>query len=138
MVQGIKLGDFQATVSAFISAGLFFVVSQAKPRDKLSPERPHPGIFCTYVFASMLGQFALHTAFLIFVYNGALVVMPEVSLVFRFGTQQPHPGIFCTYLFASMLGQSALHTALLIFVYNGALVVMLEVSHPSAHKQPAA
>ena len=30
-MQGIKLGDFQATVSAFISAGLFFVVSQTKP-----------------------------------------------------------------------------------------------------------
>ena len=77
-MQGIKLGDFQATVSAFISAGLFFVVSQAQPAERLSPERPHPGIFCTYVFASMLGQFALHTGFLIFVYNGALAVMPQV------------------------------------------------------------
>ena len=78
-MQGIKLGDFQATVSAFINAGLFFVVSQAKPLETLSPERPHPNIFCAYVFLSMLGQFALHTSFLIFVYNGAVRVMPEVS-----------------------------------------------------------
>ena len=76
--QGIKLGDFQATVSAFINAGLFFVVSQAKPMEVLSPKRPHPNIFCAYVFLSMLGQFALHTGFLIFVYTGAVRLMPEV------------------------------------------------------------
>ena len=65
-------------MSAFINAGLFFVVSQAKPLEVLSLERPHPNIFCAYVFASMLGQFALHTGFLIFVYNGALSHMPKV------------------------------------------------------------
>ena len=34
MMQGIKLGDFQATVLVFISAGLFFVVSQAMRRER--------------------------------------------------------------------------------------------------------
>ena len=66
-------------MSAFISAGLFFVISSAKPLDRLSPQRPHPNIFCAYVFVSMLGQFALHTAFLIFVYNGAVAIMPKVG-----------------------------------------------------------
>ena len=88
-VQGIKLGDFQATVSAFISAGLFFVISSAKPLDKLSRQRPHPNIFCAYVFLSMLGQFALHTAFLMFVYSGAVAIMPKVS--FQAHTSMPMP-----------------------------------------------
>ena len=98
-MQGIKLGDFQATVSAFISAGLFFVISSAKPLDKLSRQRPHPNIFCAYVFLSMLGQFALHTAFLMFVYSGAVAIMPKVSFQARASMHMP------SYSIGSPMGQ---------------------------------
>ncbi|KAK9819655.1 hypothetical protein WJX72_000825 [[Myrmecia] bisecta] len=80
-LQGVKLGDLQATVSGMLSAGLFFVISNSKALPTLSPERPHPNIFCAYVFLSMLGQFAVHLAFLIFMYQGALAAMPAEDML---------------------------------------------------------
>ena len=60
-----------------LSAMLFFVISHAKPLDKLSPQRPHPNIFSAYVFMSLLGQFAAHMVFLIYMYYGALEAMSK-------------------------------------------------------------
>ena len=77
-LQGIKMGDLQLTIMAFSSAGLFFVISNAKPVAHLSPQRPHATIFCAYTFLSILGQFAMHTFFLVFCYNSALAIMPKV------------------------------------------------------------
>lgn len=73
----MKLGDFQATVMGMLSAMLFFVISHAKPLDQLSPQRPHPNIFSAYVFLSLLGQFAAHMGFLIYMYYGALAAMSK-------------------------------------------------------------
>ena len=78
-LQGVKLGDMQATVQGFLSTGLFFVISNSTPLPTLSAERPHPTIFSLYVFLSVLGQAAVHTALLISFYFGALRLMPEVS-----------------------------------------------------------
>ena len=78
-LQGIKLGDMQATLQGFLSAGLFFVVSNATPCPKLSSQRPHPHILCAYVFLSVISQFAVHLAFLAAMYQGALSLMPKVS-----------------------------------------------------------
>eukprot|EP00891_Asterochloris_glomerata_P000411 jgi/Astpho2/411/Aster-03461 len=76
-LQGIKLGDMQATLQGFLSAGLFFVVSNATPCPKLSAQRPHPHILCAYVFLSVISQFAVHLAFLAAMYQGALSLMPK-------------------------------------------------------------
>lgn len=72
----------QATLQGFLTAGLFFCISNAKPRQQLSPERPHPNIFCVYLFASLLGQFACHITFLIMMYNHAVRVMSQVCCVY--------------------------------------------------------
>lgn len=58
--------------------GALLVISHAKPLARLSPQRPHPDIFSLYVFASILGQFAVHLAFLATTYRGALAAMPPV------------------------------------------------------------
>lgn len=77
-LQGVKVGDLQATAQGFLSAYMFFVISNGKPLERLSQERPHPSIFCAYVFLSVLGQFALHMSFLIYMYFMAIKSMPEV------------------------------------------------------------
>ncbi|CAA6669826.1 unnamed protein product [Spirodela intermedia] len=59
-LDGVKLGDIQATISGTLSAS-----------------RPHPHIFCSYVFLSLLGQFAMHLLFLISAVNEAGKFMPE-------------------------------------------------------------
>ena len=78
VVQGVKLGDMQATVQGFLSTGLFFVISNSTPLPFLSAQRPHPTIFSLYVFLSVLGQAAVHLALLVSFYFGALRLMPQV------------------------------------------------------------
>lgn len=48
----------QATLNGLLTAGLFFFISQAKPREQLSAVRPHNSIFNPYFFISLLGQAA--------------------------------------------------------------------------------
>jgi cation-transporting ATPase 13A1 len=77
-LDGIKLGDMQATMAGVLTAGMFFFISHAKPAPALSRQRPHPAIFSRYVFASLMGQFAVHMAFLMFMQARAHAVMlPE-------------------------------------------------------------
>lgn len=77
-LDGIKLGDSQATMAGLLTAGMFFFISNAQPLKELSRERPHPRIFSLYVFTSLLGQFAVHMAFLMTMQHTAHALMlPE-------------------------------------------------------------
>ncbi|KAG2431042.1 hypothetical protein HYH02_013473 [Chlamydomonas schloesseri] len=78
-LQGVKLSDTQATVTGMLSAAQFLFISQAKPVEKLGPVRPHPTIFNLYFFGSLLGQFGVHLALLIYFYRMALAAMPETD-----------------------------------------------------------
>eukprot|EP00262_Sarcandra_glabra_P012435 TRINITY_DN3203_c0_g1_i1.p1 TRINITY_DN3203_c0_g1~~TRINITY_DN3203_c0_g1_i1.p1 ORF type:complete len:567 (+),score=93.07 TRINITY_DN3203_c0_g1_i1:61-1701(+) len=76
-LDGVKLGDVQATISGVFTAAFFLFISHARPLQTLSAARPHPNIFCLYVFLSLLGQFAAHIFFLISAVNEAGKYMPE-------------------------------------------------------------
>ncbi|XP_077243371.1 phosphate deficiency response 2 [Tasmannia lanceolata] len=76
-LDGVKLGDVQATISGIFTAAFFLFISHARPLPTLSAARPHPNIFCAYVFLSLLGQFAVHIFFLISAVNEAGKYMPE-------------------------------------------------------------
>ncbi|KAF6151874.1 hypothetical protein GIB67_010448 [Kingdonia uniflora] len=76
-LDGVKLGDVQATISGIFTAAFFLFISHARPLQTLSAERPHPNIFCAYVLLSLLGQFAVHLFFLISSVNEANKYMPE-------------------------------------------------------------
>ncbi|KAK3027179.1 hypothetical protein RJ639_042445 [Escallonia herrerae] len=76
-LDGVKLGDVQATISGVFTAAFFLFISHARPLPTLSAERPHPNIFCAYVFLSLLGQFALHIFFLISSVKEAGKYMPD-------------------------------------------------------------
>ncbi|PHU09844.1 putative manganese-transporting ATPase PDR2 [Capsicum chinense] len=76
-LDGVKLGDVQATISGVFTAAFFLFISHARPLQTLSAERPHPNIFCAYVFLSLLGQFAIHLLFLISSVNEASKYMPD-------------------------------------------------------------
>lgn len=75
-MDGIKLGDLQATTAGMLTAGMFFFISNAKPLDKMSKARPHPRVFCRYVFTSLLGQFAVYLTFLMYMQHKAHALMP--------------------------------------------------------------
>lgn len=76
-LDGVKLGDVQATISGVFTAAFFLFISHARPLPNLSAERPHPNIFCAYVFLSLMGQFAIHLFFLISSVKEAEKYMPE-------------------------------------------------------------
>ncbi|KAF9596590.1 hypothetical protein IFM89_012713 [Coptis chinensis] len=76
-LDGVKLGDVQATISGVFTAAFFLFISHARPLPTLSASRPHPNIFCAYVFLSLLGQFAIHLFFLVSSVNKAAEHMPE-------------------------------------------------------------
>lgn len=76
-LDGVKLGDVQATISGVFTAAFFLFISHARPLPTLSAERPHPNVFCPYVLLSLLGQFAIHLFFLISSVREAEKHMPE-------------------------------------------------------------
>ena len=76
-LDGVKLGDVQATISGVFTAAFFLFISHARPLQTLSAERPHPNIFCYYVFLSLLGQFSVHLLYLISAVKEAEKYMPE-------------------------------------------------------------
>ncbi|KAF2308364.1 hypothetical protein GH714_000374 [Hevea brasiliensis] len=76
-LDGVKLGDIQATISGVFTAAFFLFISHARPLPILSAERPHPNIFCFYVFLSLMGQFSVHLFFLISSVKEAEKYMPD-------------------------------------------------------------
>ncbi|KAF2089710.1 hypothetical protein K490DRAFT_37070 [Saccharata proteae CBS 121410] len=66
-LDGIKFGDGQVTISGMMMSVCFLSISRAKPVEQLSKERPQPNIFNPYIIGSVLGQFAIHIATLIYI-----------------------------------------------------------------------
>ncbi|KAF2772231.1 hypothetical protein EJ03DRAFT_288612 [Teratosphaeria nubilosa] len=66
-LDGIKFGDGQVTISGMLMSVCFLSISRAKPVEQLSKERPQNNIWNWYIIPSVLGQFAVHIATLIFI-----------------------------------------------------------------------
>jgi len=74
---GVKLGDTQATVVGMMIAFCFLFISNSKPLQQLSKERPRQSLFNFYVLLSLLGQFAIHMYSLMFVVKMAKEASPD-------------------------------------------------------------
>ncbi|KAJ5240105.1 ATPase P-type K/Mg/Cd/Cu/Zn/Na/Ca/Na/H-transporter [Penicillium chermesinum] len=68
-LDGIKFGDGQVTISGMLMSVCFLSISRAKSVEGLSKERPQPNIFNIYIIGSVLGQFAIHIATLVYLSN---------------------------------------------------------------------
>ncbi|KAJ2542431.1 putative cation-transporting ATPase 1, partial [Coemansia sp. RSA 1933] len=66
-LEGIKSGDWQATISGALISVCFLCISKSTPLEKLSKERPQPHILTVYMLLTVLGQFAVHVAAMVFV-----------------------------------------------------------------------
>ncbi|KAJ9655806.1 putative cation-transporting ATPase 1 [Neophaeococcomyces mojaviensis] len=80
---GIKFGDGQVTISGMLMSVCFLSISRAKSVEALSRERPQPNILNMYILGSVLGQFAIHCATLIYLSNYVYSIVPpnqEVDL----------------------------------------------------------
>ncbi|KAJ1981866.1 putative cation-transporting ATPase 1 [Dimargaris verticillata] len=74
-LEGIKHGDTQVTILGMLVAVCFMCISRASPREELSVKRPRANIFNFYIILSVLGQFAVHTAALVYVMQNAKFFM---------------------------------------------------------------
>merc|ERR1712039_867768 len=66
---GVKFGDTQMTVTGIVIAACFLFISRSRPLEQLSPQRPHTQVFCGYMMASILSQFAVHLYYLILAFD---------------------------------------------------------------------
>ncbi|KAI8149877.1 hypothetical protein BJV82DRAFT_585075 [Fennellomyces sp. T-0311] len=99
-LDGIKFGDLQVTISGMLMAVCFLCISRGKPLQKLSKERPQPNIFNPYIILSVLGQFAVHIAALIYVNSLANHYEPpkEVDLEGEFEPSLLNSGVYLIQL----------------------------------------
>ncbi|KAJ2413629.1 putative cation-transporting ATPase 1 [Coemansia sp. RSA 2530] len=65
-LEGIKYGDWQATIMGALMSVCFLCISKSSPLEKLSRERPQKNILTVYMLLTVLGQFAVHVAALVY------------------------------------------------------------------------
>ncbi|KAJ9137522.1 Cation-transporting ATPase [Pleurostoma richardsiae] len=80
-LEGIKFGDGQYTISGMLMSVCFLSISRARSVEGLSKERPQPNIFNFYIIGSILGQFAVHIATLIYIANFCDKLEPRSAVV---------------------------------------------------------
>ncbi|KAF7723798.1 hypothetical protein EC973_001582 [Apophysomyces ossiformis] len=99
-LDGIKFGDLQVTISGMLMAVCFLCISRGKPLQKLSKERPQPNIFNPYIILSVLGQFAVHIAALVYINALAKHYEPpkEVDLEGEFEPSLLNSGVYLIQL----------------------------------------
>jgi manganese-transporting P-type ATPase len=66
-LEGIKYGDTQATVIGLLTAAVFMFISRSQPLPTLSKQRPVSNLFSPYMVISVIGQFAIHLASLVYI-----------------------------------------------------------------------
>ncbi|KAG0664739.1 putative cation-transporting ATPase 1 [Maudiozyma exigua] len=98
---GVKFGDGQATVSGLLLSVCFLSISRGKPLEKLSKQRPQAGIFNIYIMGSILSQFAVHIATLVYITMEIYTLEPrepKVDLEKEFAPSLLNTGIFIIQL----------------------------------------
>ncbi|KAH8694989.1 putative cation transporting ATPase [Talaromyces proteolyticus] len=88
-LEGIKFGDGQVTISGILMSVCFLSISRAKSVEGLSKERPQPNIFNIYIIGSILGQFAIHIATLVYLSNYVYKTEPRTDDVDLEGEFEP-------------------------------------------------
>jgi len=96
-LDGVKYGDTQMTAMGILGSISFMSVSRSKPLDRLSSVRPLTSIFHPSLFISLLGQFSIHLATMVYAVYLAKEQLSEDHEVNLDGAFKP--GILNTVVF---------------------------------------
>ena len=86
---GIKFSDGQVTISGMLMSICFLSISRAKPVEALSKERPQSNILNMYILGSVLAQFAIHCATLIYLSRVVYSIVPPSEEIDLEGEFEP-------------------------------------------------
>jgi len=75
--EGVKMGDYQSTAVGMIIAACFLFISWSKPMPTLSKEKPQSRLFNPTTILSVLLQFAVHLAVIIYTVIFTKQFLPE-------------------------------------------------------------
>lgn len=114
-LSGIKMGDTQATISGILLSVCFLSISRSKPIEKLVAQRPVSDIFGNgYVMPTILGQFAIHIAVLVYISKEVYILDPlpeKIDLESKFA-----PSLLNTAIYLIQLWQ---HLSTFVVNYEG-------------------
>ncbi|KAK9764500.1 putative cation-transporting ATPase 1 [Basidiobolus ranarum] len=99
-LDGVKFGDYQATISGVLMSICFLCISRAKPLEQLSKERPQANIFNWYILLSVLGQFAIHIISLVYItyLSKTYEEQKPVNLDGKFEPNLLNSGVYLIYI----------------------------------------
>eukprot|EP00005_Dracoamoeba_jomungandri_P014729 CAMPEP_0174265524 /NCGR_PEP_ID=MMETSP0439-20130205/26811_1 /TAXON_ID=0 /ORGANISM="Stereomyxa ramosa, Strain Chinc5" /LENGTH=974 /DNA_ID=CAMNT_0015352025 /DNA_START=478 /DNA_END=3399 /DNA_ORIENTATION=+ len=78
-LDGVKLGDMQATVAGTLIAMCFLFISQSQPLEKLSKQKPISNLFSFSIVLSVIGQFLIHLYAIMLVVGEAKLYSEKVE-----------------------------------------------------------
>lgn len=115
-LEGVKFSDYQLTISGVLMTSCHLALSYTSPLTKISSARPLNSMFHPSLFISLLGQFVIHLACMIYSVSLAKSYLPADFELIPQGHGKFTPNLINTVVF---LVQTMQQVAVLMVNYKG-------------------
>jgi len=115
-LEGVKFSDYQLTISGVLMTSCHLALSYTSPLNKISAARPLNSMFHPSLFISLLGQFVIHLACMIYSVNLAKSYLPPDFELIPQGHGKFTPNLINSVVF---LVQTMQQVSVLMVNYKG-------------------